>query len=118
MHEALDSDLRSDFGDPLRTRDMDIGKLEVPTKEENKKKEGSKHVSRTRLEKKKKALLGLVISANEIVHNIRVPQTLCYLFFIPDIPFLNTWRTTSIRQIACFCEQGVLPWGRFDLDRP
>lgn len=56
MHEALDSDLRSDFGDPLRTRDMDIGKLEVPTKEENKKKEGSKHVSRTRLEKKKEGV--------------------------------------------------------------
>lgn len=36
----------------------------------------------------KRDVLGLIITANEIVHNIRVPNAFCDLFFVADLPFL------------------------------
>jgi len=35
-------------------------------------------------------MLGLIITTNEIVHNIRVTNAFCDLFFVANIPFLPT----------------------------
>lgn len=89
MHEAFNSDLRSDLGDPLRTSDMNIGILEVSAKKRKERKK--KEISTRLMQQGRKESLGLIISADEVVNDIRMSQTFSYLFFVPYIPFLNTY---------------------------
>lgn len=47
--------------------------------------------------KKRIDILCLVITSNKIVHDVGVPDTLCDLFLVADVPFLPKIKNKPLR---------------------
>lgn len=120
MHEALNSGLRSDLGDPLRTSDMYVGILEVPTEQEAR-----------REEKKKESIIRFMDQGRKErvtwSHNhgrrdyTQCQNVLNIQLFVLDsgypIPKYVPYDINQTNSRLLDWKEG-LPWGRFDLDRP
>ena len=72
MHEALHSGLRSDPRDPLCTSDVDVGILEVSAEQEPYQKKKKKINIRLMEQGQINSLLGLIITPDEVVNNVRM----------------------------------------------
>ncbi len=83
MDQPRNANARSDLGNTPSTFNMYIVICEISS--------GKKDITvsgYTGTKDPEGGTLGLIITTNEIVHNIRVPNTFCNLFFVADVPFL------------------------------
>ena len=88
VDQPRNANTRGDLGNAPSTFSVYIVKGEVSFLKDIDISQSALHWHERRRTKGKKDILGLVITTNEIVHNIRVPNAFCNLFFIVDIPFL------------------------------
>jgi hypothetical protein len=85
VDQPRNANARGDFGDTPSTVDVYIVKGEVSFNG------GGRHArvgDCCGSGKKRMDILCLVITSDEIVHDVRVPDTLCDLFLVADVPFL------------------------------
>ena len=91
VDQPRDSNARGDVGDAPSTFDVYVVKSEVSSRE-GERWEGYTVSDAVGLKEKVKKIntdaLCLVITTNEIVHDIGVSDTFCDLFLVADVPFL------------------------------
>jgi hypothetical protein len=82
VDQPRNANARSDPGNALSALDMDVIESKVSTRR------GGLGVSICRNEVLKKNALGLIITTDEVVHDIGVPNAFSDLFFVANVPFL------------------------------
>ncbi len=96
MDQPRNANARRDLSNASSALDMYIVKSEISFLEMDHKLALHWHEDGGK-EGKGKDTLGLVITTNEIVHDIRVPDAFCNLFFVANVPFLPNKHGTSKR---------------------
>jgi hypothetical protein len=89
------ADARGDLGDAPSTFGVYVVKSEISSScartraREREVRSATALARRKEREKKWQDVLCLVITADEVVHDVGVPDALCDLFLIADVPFLQ-----------------------------